>query len=193
MQHNDLSSTDALLVVDCQNDFLPGGALAVPEGDQIIPALNRWIDAAEQRSIPIIYSRDWHPPDHCSFKPQGGTWPVHCVADTEGAAFPEALHRPVSGVTISKGISVERDAYSAFDGTDLANRLREANIQRVIIGGLALDVCVRATVLDALGADFDTHLIASATRAVDRHAATRVIDELRRAGAKLITEPDEHA
>src|SRR6266581_2086424 len=114
-----LSPNDALVIVDVQNDFLPGGALAVPRGDEIIPLLNRYIAGFEREHLPIFATRDWHPANHCSFQTQSGTWPVHCVMETHGAQFPSSLRLPPSAVIISKGSAREQEAYSGFEGTAL--------------------------------------------------------------------------
>lgn len=182
-----LSQHDALLVVDVQNDFCPGGALAVPEGDQVVPVLNEWIRAAGEAGVPVVASRDWHPAGHCSFAEQGGPWPVHCVQDTEGAAFHPDLGLPADALVISKGQAPERDNYSAFDDTGLADMLRERGVERVWVGGLAQDVCVRATVLDACEAGFETHLVADATRPVDVEPGDgeRALEAMRAAGARI--------
>ena len=161
------SRNDALLVVDVQNDFLPGGALAVSAGDKVTPVLNRYIAAFEQASLPVYATRDWHPPDHCSFLPQGGIWPVHCVADTHGAAFPAGLLLPESTVVISKAMDTDRDAYSGFEGSDLAPRLQARGIQRVFIGGLTTDYCVLNSVKDALALGFQVVLLVDAIAAVN--------------------------
>src|SRR5438552_15199445 len=118
-----LEAGDALLIVDVQNDFCPGGALPVPEGDAIIPVLNRWIDEAEARGVPVFASRDWHPQNHVSFKQRGGPWPPHCVQGTKGAAFHPGLKLPKNAEIVSKAQDPETDSYSAFGGTDLAGRL----------------------------------------------------------------------
>ncbi|MEZ5581716.1 MAG: nicotinamidase [Candidatus Competibacteraceae bacterium] len=161
---------DALIIVDVQNDFLPGGALAVPDGDAIIPLLNAYIDIFRERNLHIYATRDWHPAHHCSFKAQGGIWPVHCVADTPGAAFARQLQLPPSTVVISKAMSPDQDAYSGFQGTDLAQRLRAQGIKRLHIGGLATDYCVLNTVRDALAEQFAVVLLEDAIRAVDLNA-----------------------
>ena len=187
-------SSDALLVVDVQNDFCAGGRLAVDDADQIIPLLNRLIEAARRGGATIVASRDWHPPNHVSFQDQGGTWPLHCVQDSAGAAFHPDLQLPEDAWEVRKGASPDRDQYSALDGTGLATRLKEAGIRRVWVGGLALDVCVRATALDAMKAGFETHLLLDATRAVnldpgDGRAAVR---ELADAGVIIeSSEPQE--
>lgn len=180
-----LDTGDALLVVDVQNDFCPGGALAVDGGDAVIPVLNRWIGSAREAGIPVIASRDWHPVDHVSFRAQGGPWPEHCVQDTHGARFHPDLALPDDAVRVSKGTAFDRDAYSAFDGTGLAGFLHKQGIQRLWVGGLAQDVCVLATVKDACKAGFQTHLIGNATRAVEPDRSRQVLEEMRKAGAVL--------
>jgi nicotinamidase/pyrazinamidase len=178
-----LNSHDALIVVDVQKDFQPGGALPVDGGDQIVPVLNRWLAAARQGGAVVVASRDWHPPEHASFHEQGGPWPVHCVQNTPGAAFDPDLQLPADAWIVSKGSEADRDQYSALDETRLARRLHDQAVHRVWIGGLALDVCVRATTLDALKAGFETHLILPAARAVVPDDAQEVVAELRSAGA----------
>lgn len=157
----------ALLIVDVQNDFLPGGRLAVPGGDEVIPVLNRYIALAQAGGVPVFASRDWHPANHSSFLAQGGPWPQHCVADTPGAAFASGLDLPRDAVIISKATRAEADAYSGFEGTDLAPRLRRLGVKRLWVGGLATDYCVLHTVLDALRSEFGVLLLADAIRAVN--------------------------
>jgi nicotinamidase/pyrazinamidase len=180
-----LKQGDALLIVDVQNDFCPGGALAVEDGDAVVPVLNEWLDAARNRDIPIFASRDWHPRDHCSFTDRGGQWPPHCIRNTPGAAFHPELKLPDGTIIISKATKPERDAYSAFDGTDLADRLRQAGIRRVWVGGLAQDVCVKATVLDACQDGFETHVLLDGTRPVDADSGRAAVDEMKQAGAMV--------
>lgn len=177
---------DALLVVDVQNDFCPGGALAVDEGDRIVPVLNEAIDAAGKAGIPVIASRDWHPRGHCSFAEQGGPWPEHCVQDTHGAAFHADLALPEDVEVVSKGQSMDRDQYSALDGTGLGERLKKRGVHRLWIGGLAQDVCVHATVMDALSEGFEVRLIRDATRPVDPDKGAEVLREMEDHGAALV-------
>jgi len=158
---------DALVIVDVQNDFLPGGNLAVPNGDQVVPVLNRYIAAFAAKQLPIFATRDWHPADHCSFQAQGGPWPPHCIADSEGAAFAPSLKLPAGTTVISKAVTQDKDAYSGFEGTDLDARLRDLGAQRLLIGGLATDYCVLNTVKDALGHDYEVLLLTDAIRAVN--------------------------
>ena len=161
-----LGSGDALLTVDVQNDFLPGGRLAVAHGDEVVPALNRYIALFEAAKLPVYATRDWHPSAHCSFRAQGGTWPPHCVAHTQGAQFAAELLLPASTIVISKAVGVNEDAYSGFQGTDLDERLRKAGVRRLFVGGLATDYCVRDTVRDALRSGYAVVLLTDAIRAV---------------------------
>ncbi len=182
-----LKPGDALLIVDVQNDFCPGGALAVSKGDEVVPILNRWIEEAGAAGVPVFASRDWHPANHISFKERGGPWPPHCIQNTFGAAFHPDLMLPPDVEVISKAETSDADSYSAFGGTDLSGRLREAGLKRVWIGGLAQDYCVRATALDAIKEGFEVHLIVSATRAVNVKPGDgqRAIEEIKRAGGIL--------
>jgi nicotinamidase/pyrazinamidase len=158
---------DALLIVDVQNDFLPGGSLAVPRGDEVVAVLNRYIEAFEVLGLPVYATRDWHPEAHCSFRAQGGTWPPHCVAGTRGAEFAATLRLTSSATVISKATTPDADAYSGFQGTQLERHLHEAGIRRLFIGGLATDYCVLNTVRDARHLGFEVFLLSDAIRAVD--------------------------
>jgi nicotinamidase/pyrazinamidase len=180
---------DALIVVDVQKDFLPGGALGVPSGGEIIEPLNRAIAAFERRGLPIFATRDWHPREHCSFRERGGRWPPHCVAGTEGAQFAPALHLPSAARVVSKATRRESDAYSGFQETDLAEQLRRLDCRRVVIGGLATDYCVRATTLDALAAGFQALVLSDAVRAVNVHAGDgeRSLAEMAAGGARIVS------
>ncbi len=178
---------DALLVVDVQNDFLPGGKLSVREGNQVIPILNRIIAAFGRLGLPIHASRDWHPSDHCSFRTEGGPWPPHCIAGLQGAEPPAALQLPEETHVVYKGTSPYADAYSAFQATGLGVELRRSGCRRVFIGGLATDYCVRATALDALRNGLDAVVFEDAVRPVDVHDGdgARALEELRAAGATV--------
>lgn len=178
---------DALLVVDVQNDFLPGGALAVAHGDEVVAPLSGVMSAFERAGRPVYASRDWHPANHCSFKARGGPWPPHCVAGTRGAEFAAALALPASAAVVSKASTPDADAYSAFGGTDLAAQLRRKGVRRVIVGGLATDYCVLNTVLDARAAGFEVVVLTDAVRAVDVQPGdgARALDTMRKAGARL--------
>jgi nicotinamidase/pyrazinamidase len=183
-----LGAGDALLVVDLQNDFLPGGSLAVPHGDAVIRPLNRLIDLFARRGLPVLATRDWHPPGHCSFREQGGPWPPHCVADTPGAAFAAALALPASATVVTKAASVAKDAYSGFDGTELDELLRAAGVRRLFVGGLATDYCVLNTVRDALAKGYGVQLLTDAIRPVEVEAGdgARAVAEMERVGAEPI-------
>ena len=182
-----LKRGDALLIVDVQNDFCPGGALAVSKGDEIVPILNRWLTEAREAGVPVFASRDWHPANHISFKARGGPWPPHCIQNTFGAAFHPELNLPPAAEIISKGETPDADSYSAFGGTDLSERLRQAGVRRLWVGGLAQDYCVRATALDAIREGFEVHLIVSATRAVNVKPGDgqQAIADIQRAGGIL--------
>ncbi|MCX7897313.1 MAG: nicotinamidase [Rhodocyclaceae bacterium] len=179
---------DALLIVDVQNDFLPGGALAVPEGDAVIAPLNQWIARFEAHALPIIATRDWHPPDHCSFAFRGGPWPPHCIAGTAGAAFAPTLALPKSAWIVSKATTPDQEAYSAFAGTELDAWLKAAKVSRLFVGGLATDYCVKNTVLDALSLGYEVVLLLAAMRAVDRTCGDgeRALQAMRQAGAAAV-------
>lgn len=180
-----LQPGDALLLVDVQIDFCPGGNLPVAEGDQVVPVLNRWLAAAAKKGIPVYASRDWHPAGHMSFASRGGQWPDHCLQDSRGAAFHPDLALPESTVVISKGVRFDKDQYSAFDETGLAERLRQDGIQRVWVGGLALDVCVEATALGGRAAGFAVQLIPEASKAITTEGAARALGAMRAAGVAL--------
>ena len=182
-----LSNGDALLIVDIQNDFCPGGALDVPEGDKVIPIVNKWIEEAITAGIPVFASRDWHPPNHISFSDRGGPWPPHCIQGTHGAAFHRDLRLPSNVQIISKAHTPEKESYSAFGDTDLASRLRNAHVKRLWVGGLAQDYCVRASALDAIREGFDVHVIVDATRAVNVNPqdGQRALTEIEQAGGVL--------
>jgi len=182
-----LQKDDALLIVDVQNDFCPGGSLAVPEGDKIVPILNIWIEKAIEAGAPVYASRDWHPPNHISFREREGPWPPHCIQGTHGAEFHPGLKLPANAQIVSKADTPDQDSYSAFGGTDLAVRLRAGGVKRLWIGGLALDYCVRASALDAIREGFEVHLIVAATRPVNIKPidGPRALDEIQRAGGVL--------
>lgn len=187
-----LGAGDALLVVDVQNDFLPGGRLAVPGGDAVVPVLNRYLALAAARRLPVYASRDWHPANHCSFRSQGGPWPEHCLAGTGGARFAPGLELPQDAIIIDKGTVQQREAYSAFEGTELASLLRAAQVGRVLVGGLATDYCVLNTVRDALAQGFEVLLLRDAIKAVDANPddGERAEREMQRLGAEPIALPD---
>lgn len=181
----DYGPGDALLVVDMQNDFCEGGALAVEGGAALVPGINAEIAAARAAGALVVASRDWHPVDHVSFAHRGGPWPVHCIQDTEGAAFHPDLALEADTIRVSKATAFDADAYSAFDGTGLGGYLKEKGVERVIVCGLALDVCVRATVLEARREGFATLLLEGLSAAVDPDAASECRQEFTAAGAEV--------
>lgn len=181
----ELGASDALLIVDVQNDFLPGGALGVPGGDAIVARLNRCIACFSERGLPVIATRDWHPADHCSFGSRGGPWPPHCIAGTAGAAFAADLRLPSDARIVSKATKPDEEAYSGFSATDLDRRLRAQRIRRLFVGGLATDYCVLSTVRDARALGYDVVLLCDAIRAVDAQPGdgARAEHEMLRLGA----------
>lgn len=159
-----IQQTDALLIVDVQNTFCPGGTLPVTNGDAVVAPINALLPLFPGR---VYASQDWHPANHCSFTAQGGIWPVHAVQNTEDAALHPGLNQNAISHIVQKGTETTRDAYSAFDGTGLADTLREAGITRVFVTGLATDYCVKASAIDAVNAGFATVAVTDAMRAVD--------------------------
>jgi nicotinamidase/pyrazinamidase len=175
---------EALIVVDIQNDFCPGGALAVPDGDAVVEPVNRLA-----RELPyVLATRDWHPPHHSSFAERGGPWPVHCVRDTDGAQLHSALDGDTIDAVLDKGQSDETEGYSGFEGTELERMLRDHDVDRVHVAGLALDYCVKATALDAKRVGFDVVVHRDATRAVEVHPGDgeKAVRELRQAGVEVV-------
>ncbi|MBI2216304.1 MAG: bifunctional nicotinamidase/pyrazinamidase [Candidatus Rokubacteria bacterium] len=182
---------DALLIVDVQNDFCPGGALAVPEGDRVVPVLNAYAERFARAGAPVFASRDWHPARTRHFQAWGGAWPPHCVQDTRGAAFHPDLRLPAATDIVSKGMDPEADAYSAFEATTVDGRSLEAalaarDVRRLFVGGLATDYCVKASVLDALARGFEVFVLEDGVRAVDVHPGDgiRALEEMTAAGAR---------
>jgi nicotinamidase/pyrazinamidase len=178
----------ALIVVDVQNDFCPGGSLAVANGDEVVVPLNKLIKEFLDRGELVFKTRDWHPAKTKHFTQYGGVWPVHCVQNTPGAEFHADLSDDPRITVISKGIDEEADGYSAFDGTGLAQVLRDQRIEEVWIGGLATDYCVKHTVLDARREGFEAKALANAMRAVNvkPNDGAQAIEEMRNAGAEII-------
>jgi nicotinamidase/pyrazinamidase len=174
----------ALIVVDVQNDFCPGGALAVPHGDAVVERVNR----LAARSGFVVATRDWHPADHASFAEQGGPWPVHCVAGTPGAELHPGVDRSRVDAIVDKGQAPDREGYSGFEATELERLLREHGVDAVDVAGLALDYCVKATALDARRAGLAVTVHRDATRAVEVHPGDgeRAVEELRAAGVEVV-------
>ncbi|HSB67855.1 MAG TPA: nicotinamidase [Candidatus Methylomirabilis sp.] len=180
---------DALIVVDVQQDFCPGGALPVPDGDRVIPAINRGLALGPWFTVA---TRDWHPADHCSFKTQGGIWPVHCVAGTPGAEFHPALEAKKIQHLVSKATARDAEAYSGFQGTDLALFLKGRGVRRVFVAGLATDYCVKATALDARREGLDVAVLEDAVRGVEVKPGdcARAIQEMAAAGIRFANTCD---
>jgi nicotinamidase/pyrazinamidase len=183
----------ALLVIDVQNDFCPGGALAVPHGDEVIPVLNRLSARASALGIPVYASRDWHPPDSRHFAVNGGIWPVHCVPGTWGVRLHADLDLPPGALIVTKDVGRDGDGYSAFEGTiagrgGLLSDLRARGVTELLIGGLALDYCVRVTALDGRREGFDVVVVSDAVRAVEKSPgdAARATAELEAAGVRFL-------
>lgn len=187
-----ITNNSAIIAVDIQNDFCPGGALPVPDGDAVVYSMNLYITKFSKMGLPVYFTRDWHPQNHISFKTNGGIWPEHCVQETYGAELHKKLLIPSRAVIISKGISPDNEGYSGFQGTDLDKRLKAKNIRQLFIGGLATDYCVRSTVLDALHAGFDVVFLSDASKGVDVNPgdSEQAIDEMLREGAVKVVYGD---
>ena len=189
-----MAETKALIIVDVQNDFCPGGALPVPEGDRVAAPLGRLAAQFVAAGMPVYASRDWHPEHTGHFRQYGGPWPPHCVRESTGAAFHPALRLPEATVILSKGTDPRADGYSAFDGRNeqgqsLMDLLTEAAAGHLYIGGLATDYCVRATVLDALDRGFQVSLLVDCIAGVDvrQGDSRRAMEEMQQAGAGIIS------
>jgi nicotinamidase/pyrazinamidase len=190
-----MQERDALLIVDVQNDFCPGGALPVAEGDQVVPVLNRYIGKFRTARLPILATRDWHPEKTKHFNTSGGVWPPHCIQGTKGAEFHPGLALPDSAIIISKGTAPDEDSYSGFQGRDaagvgLADLLRQRSVERVFVGGLATDYCVQFTVLDGVKEGFKVVLLVDAMRGVDLRSgdSDQAMQKMIWAGAQTIVE-----
>jgi len=178
----------ALIIVDVQNDFCPGGSLAVPRGDEVVPVINDLIQRFREKAQLIVATRDWHPEEHCSFRLQGGPWPPHCIRGTEGARFHHDLNLDEQVLIISKGTQPDREAYSGFEGTDLQEKLQKAGVDQVYVCGLATDYCVKATALDARQGGFKTTVVTDAIRGVDvkEGDSQRALGEMKGKGIDLL-------
>ncbi len=185
-----LQSGDGLVLVDVQNDFCPGGALAIETGDQVVPVLNKWIQAALDKDIPVYASRDWHPQGHVSFQSEGGPYPPHCLQDSPGAEFHPDLMLLHGVVKITKGTRFDQDQNSVFDETGFKVRLERDRVRRIWVGGLARDICVLATVLDARSYGLEVKLLKTATRAVSPEGSRQALEQMRGAGADIVNGSD---
>jgi nicotinamidase/pyrazinamidase len=183
-----IRNTDALLVVDVQNDFCPGGALAVPGGDEVVAPINRVMPLFAL----VAATQDWHPRDHVSFAERGGPWPVHCVAGTPGAELHPGLNGSEIDLFVRKATEPEVEAYSGFGGTNLAEQLRARGVRRIFVAGLATDYCVKQTALDATAAGFEVVVLTDAVRAVNVSPGDdqRALDEMAAAGVRMATTAD---
>ncbi|HEY6361586.1 MAG TPA: isochorismatase family protein [Vicinamibacterales bacterium] len=182
----------ALLIVDVQKDFCPGGALPVGEGERVVAVLNQHIADALARGWPVYASRDWHPAVTRHFKDYGGDWPRHCVRNTAGAAFHDDLQLPASTIVVSKGQDAESHGYSAFEGQtseglSLLSDLKARRIGHLYVGGLATDYCVKHSVLDALHAGLTVTLLRDAIAGVNLQPedSARAITAMQEAGADI--------
>jgi len=186
-----INKNTALIVVDVQNDFCPGGSLAVPQGDRIIPTLNDYVKKFIAVGAPVIFTRDWHPADHSSFKAHGGPWPNHCVQDSDGAKFHSNLIVPPEAEVISKGHKKE-EAYSFFQNVGMAEKLHRLGIKTLFIGGLATDYCVKQTVLDGLREGFEVYHLDDASRGVDVNLgdSQKALQAMVESGCKRIVKND---
>ena len=180
--------SEALLIIDFQNDFTSGGALEVPEGDEIAEPVKRLADRFEI----VMATRDWHPPDHASFETQGGPWPVHCVRGTPGAEFHPAMDEVALDEVVDVGREREDEGYSGFEKSELATLLRERGVDKVFVTGLATDYCVRASAIDACREGFDTTVVEDAIRAVNVNPddGKRAIEDMKQAGANVATSEE---
>ena len=190
-----MKSYIALIIVDMQNDFLPGGALGVPEGDEIIAVVNQYIDLFSKHNLPVFFSRDWHPEETTHFNQQGGPWPPHCIQNTKGAEFHSDLLVPENAEILSKGMDPRYDGYSAFDarnkaGKQLPDLLQDRDINTFYIGGIATDYCVRATSLDALKQGFDVYVLMDAIKGVDPEDSRKAVEEITEQGAAPVMFSD---
>lgn len=182
-----LTQASALVLVDVQRDFLAGGARAVPRGEDIVTRANALLEGFSSAGLTVVATRDWHPADHASFESEGGDWPRHCVQDTDGAEFAVDLVLPATAWVISTGTSAEATEHSAFEGTDLAARLRESGIEALYVCGLGTEHGIRDTVLDALDEEFEVVLVADACRSFSSQAArsARAVEDMMRSGARI--------
>ncbi len=180
----------AFIIVDVQYDFMPGGALAIAEGDTIVDPIRKIRDKFDC----VVFTQDWHPANHCSFRENGGVWPIHCVQNSRGAAIDRRILRP-DDVVIRKGVHADVDSYSGFWDNERKHKtaldafLKSNRIDSVFICGLATDYCVKFTALDAVDAGYETYLVADACRGVDVHEgdSTNAIAEMEKRGVTVVS------
>jgi nicotinamidase/pyrazinamidase len=178
-----IRDTDALVVIDMQNDFSPGGSCPIADLDAVVPIINQWIDDAQRRGCPVIATRDWHPDNHITFEGRGGDLPPHCVQGTRGVDFHPLLSLPQDAIIISKCEDAENASHSAFTDPHFADRLQQLGVERLLVAGVAEEHAVRETCLDAIAAGFDVHLVPGATKPLNPTNAAAAIMELKQAGA----------
>jgi nicotinamidase/pyrazinamidase len=189
---------DALIVVDMQNDFMPGGALPVPNALTIIPTINRYVELFEKVNATIVFTRDWHPKNHASFKSRGGPWPPHCIQNTYGAELHPDLMVPKSAVIISKAFKEDEEAYSGFKGIELESKkdlnsiLRSREVKRVFVSGVATEYCVKATALDAVDLGYQVFLLVDAVKGINQPPGSeeQAVNEMLAKGVVAITIND---
>ncbi len=179
---------DALIIVDMQNDFMPGGALPVPNALTIISAINKYIELFEKSNALIVATRDWHPPNHISFNTRGGPWPPHCIQNTWGAEFHKDLKLPRNTIVISKAFKEDKEAYSGFEDTELDNTLKSRNIKRLFIAGVATEYCVKATAEDGVKLGYQVFLLEDAIKGIDSPPGSeeKAIEDLMNKGVVAI-------
>ena len=185
-----LTAGSALLIVDLQNDFCEGGALPVPGCSSVVTTVNKYIDMFIKHRALIIASRDWHPPNHISFKTRGGPWPPHCIQGSKGAEFHPGLALPSNAIVVSKAYLPDREAYSAFDGTELHYVLSMNSVRRLFVAGVATEYCVKASVLDALKLGYEVFLLTDAIAGVSEEGSREALSEMLSSGAVLLTMED---
>ncbi|MDK6028130.1 nicotinamidase [Ignisphaera sp. 4213-co] len=179
---------DALIIVDMQNDFMPGGTLPVPNALTIISAINKYIELFEKSNALIVATRDWHPPNHISFNTRGGPWPPHCIQNTWGAEFHKDLKLPRNTIVISKAFKEDKEAYSGFEDTELDNTLKSRNIKRLFIAGVATEYCVKATAEDGVKLGYQVFLLEDAIKGIDSPPGSeeKAIEDLMNKGVVAI-------
>ncbi|MCX7758799.1 MAG: nicotinamidase [bacterium] len=187
MKNVDLSNS-ALVVIDMQNDFLPGGSLEIPNSDTIIPVVNEYIKFFEGMGLTVVYTRDWHPENHISFRENGGRWPKHCVQNTRGSEFHPHVYLPKNYLVISKAFYPDLEAYSGFQDTELNQKLQEMGVKNLFVCGVATDYCVLNTVLDAINLGYKVFLLIDAVKGVDLNPndSEDAVKKMVSAGAELL-------
>jgi len=185
-----MMDNSALIVVDMQNDFMDGGVLAVPGSKSIVPTINLYMEVFHNRSLPIYATRDWHPQNHISFRERGGPWPPHCIMFTEGASFFNKLKFPKETEVISKAMKPDEEAYSGFQGTDLAIRLKKRGISNIFISGVATEYCVLSTAMDGIKNGFRVHLLQDAVRGIKDRDVSSAMQRMKDAGVIIISFKD---